>query len=94
MCAGHLGSHQVDIVIESHRQQDVGFANTGVALNVYIDPVALNKLDAFEMRRAPKTTRLFIYDGDLVASIEKCCYSSRPNPSVSDNDYLHLVPLD
>jgi hypothetical protein len=76
MCARDLRRHQVHVVIEGHRQQDVSFADAGFALNVYIDAVALNKLDAFKPRSPAKTAGLFVYNGDLVASIEKSCYCS------------------
>jgi hypothetical protein len=76
MRARYLRSHQIHIVIESHRQQDVSFANAGLALDVNVNAVALNKLYAFQPRGAAESTRFFVYDGDLVAAFEKSCYCS------------------
>jgi hypothetical protein len=74
--ARYLGSHQVHVVVESYGQEDVGFAHAGVALNIYVYPVALNELDSFQIRSAAEPACFFIDEGDLVASVEKRCYCS------------------
>ena len=60
------------------------------ALNVYIDAVSLDQFDAFEPGSAAQATGFFVYDGDLVTSLEERCYRSGPHSTVSDDDDLHL----
>jgi hypothetical protein len=74
--ARHLRRHQVHVVIEGDREQEVGFTDAGVALDVYIDPVALDQFDALELGSSTQPAGFFVYYGDLVAPLEKRGYCS------------------
>ena len=76
MSASDLGGHQVHVIIEGHRKQEIGFTYAGFALDVHVDPVTLNEFDAFQLRSAPEPAGFLVYDGDLVPSLEKRCYCS------------------
>jgi hypothetical protein len=74
MRACYLRRHQIHVVIERDRQQYVGFPDTGFALDINVNAIALNEFDAFQPGGAAKTAGFFVYDGDLVAPFEKRCY--------------------
>jgi hypothetical protein len=67
----NLRRHQIDVIVASNRKQNVGFADAGFTLNIDVDSIALNQLDAFKLRRAAQTAGFLIYDCYLVASIEE-----------------------
>jgi hypothetical protein len=74
MRARYLRRHQVHVVIESDRQQYIGFPDAGFALDINVNAVALNQFDAFQPGGAAKAAGVFVYDGDLVAPLDKRCY--------------------
>ena len=94
MRARDLRSHQVDVVVEGDRQQHIGVADARFALNIDVDAVALNELDALQLRSAAEAAGFFVDDGDLVASLDERCNCSETNPAISNDDYLHLVVLE
>jgi len=47
--SGNLGSHEVDVVVTSNREEQVGIAHARVSLDVDVDSVSLKKLYALEL---------------------------------------------
>ena len=70
MRAGHLCGHQIDIVVARDGKQHVRVAYTRFPLDIHIDAITLDKLDAFELRGAAKPRRFFIDERNLVASLQ------------------------
>jgi hypothetical protein len=73
MAARDLSSHEVYVVIEGHRQQEVGISHPGLALHINIDAVALYEFDTLQLGCAPQPTGFLIYDSDFVPSFQKRC---------------------
>ena len=61
MCASNLRRHQVHVVVKCNCEQEVGFAHTCFALNVYVYAVALNEVYTFKVGSATESACLFVY---------------------------------